>query len=102
MQVRHLLAASFLAVAAAGAMSQELDPSETLQARNIAARRVAQAPVQAQDTVTVATAVQADEAPVATARVTTVAKRHFNQIYAKRWLAGDKQPSRQVAVGHTD
>jgi len=101
MQVRHLLAASLLAVAAAGAMSQELDPSETLQAKNLAARRVAQPPVQATDTVAAAVA-QADPAPVATARVTTVAKRHFNQIYAKRWLAGDRQPSRQVAVGHAD
>jgi len=102
MQVRHLLAASFLAVAAAGAMSQELDPSETLQAKNLAARRVAQQPVQAQDSVAVATATPADAAPIATARVTTVAKRHFNQIYAKRWLAGDRQPSRQVAAGKAD
>ena len=37
MQVRQIVAAALLAVTAVGAMSQELDPSETLQARNIAA-----------------------------------------------------------------
>src|SRR6201995_4751534 len=41
MQVRQIVAAALLAVTAVGAMSQELDPSETLQARNIGA---AQAP----------------------------------------------------------
>jgi hypothetical protein len=41
MQVRHIVTAALLAVTAMGAMSQELDPSETLQAKTLAA---AQAP----------------------------------------------------------
>ena len=43
MQVRQVVAAALLAVTAVGAMSQELDPSETLQARNIAAAQAATA-----------------------------------------------------------
>lgn len=45
MQVRHVLIASVLAVSAAGAMSQEIDPGETLQGKSLAAQReqVAQA-----------------------------------------------------------
>jgi len=39
MQVRQVFAAALLAVTAVGAMSQELDPSETLQARNVAAQK---------------------------------------------------------------
>ena len=39
MQVRQILAASLLAVAAAGAMSQEIDPGETLQGKSLAAQR---------------------------------------------------------------
>ncbi len=37
MQVRQVFAAALLAVTAVGAMSQELDPSETLQAKSLAA-----------------------------------------------------------------
>ena len=43
MQVRQVVAAALLAITAVGAMSQELDPSETLQARNIAAAQAATA-----------------------------------------------------------
>ena len=43
MQVRQVVAAALLAVTAVGAMSQELDPSETLQAKNIAAAQAATA-----------------------------------------------------------
>ncbi|MFL6630514.1 MAG: hypothetical protein ACJ8IK_27780 [Burkholderiaceae bacterium] len=43
MQVRQIVAAALLAVTTVGAMSQELDPSETLQARNIAAAQAATA-----------------------------------------------------------
>ena len=43
MQVRQIVAAALLAVTAVGAMSQELDPSETLQAKNIAAAQAATA-----------------------------------------------------------
>ena len=38
MQVRQAIAAALLAVTAVGAMSQELDPSETLQARSLASQ----------------------------------------------------------------
>lgn len=41
MQVRQVVAAALLAITAVGAMSQELDPSETLQAKNIAAAQAA-------------------------------------------------------------
>jgi hypothetical protein len=40
MQVRQVIAAALLAATAVGAMSQELDPSETLQARSLAAQAV--------------------------------------------------------------
>jgi hypothetical protein len=43
MQVRQIAAAVLLAVTAVGAMSQELDPSETLQAKNLAAAQAATA-----------------------------------------------------------
>jgi len=43
MQVRQVVVAALLAVTAVGAMSQELDPGETLQARNIAAAQAATA-----------------------------------------------------------
>lgn len=39
MQVRQVLIASLLAVTAAGAMSQEIDPGETLQGKSLAAQR---------------------------------------------------------------
>jgi len=38
MQVRQVIAAALLAVTAVGAMAQELDPSETLQAKSLAAQ----------------------------------------------------------------
>ena len=37
MQVRQLIAAALLAATAAGAMAQEIDPSENLQGRSLAA-----------------------------------------------------------------
>ena len=49
MQVRQLLIASLLAVSAAGAMAQEIDRSDTLQGKSLAAQAEkaanAQAPV---------------------------------------------------------
>jgi hypothetical protein len=39
MQVRQVIAAALLAVTAVGAMSQEIDPSENLQGRSLAAAR---------------------------------------------------------------
>jgi hypothetical protein len=43
MQVRQIAAAALLAITAVGAMAQELDPSETLQAKNVAAAQAATA-----------------------------------------------------------
>ena len=43
MQVRQVVAAALLAITAVGAMAQEIDPSETLQARNLAAAKAAHA-----------------------------------------------------------
>jgi hypothetical protein len=40
MQVRQVITAALLAITAVGAMSQELDPSETLQAKTLAASKV--------------------------------------------------------------
>lgn len=49
MQVRQVLIASLLAVSAVGAMSQELDPSETLQGKSLAAQREQAAQARARD-----------------------------------------------------
>ena len=38
MQVRHILIASLLAASAAGAMAQEIDRSDTLQGKSLAAQ----------------------------------------------------------------
>ena len=43
MQVRQVIAAALLAVTAVGAMSQEIDPSENLQGRSLAAAAEAKA-----------------------------------------------------------
>ena len=53
MQVRHVLVASLLAITAVGAMSQELDPGETLQGRSLAAQRDQAAQARARDRETV-------------------------------------------------
>ena len=42
MQVRQVIAAALLAVTAVGAMSQELDPSDTLRARSLASQAAQQ------------------------------------------------------------
>jgi hypothetical protein len=43
MQVRQVIAAALLAVTAVGAMAQELDPSETLQGKSLAAQAASKA-----------------------------------------------------------
>ena len=43
MQVRQVIAAALLAVTAVGAMSQEIDPSENLQGKSLAAAQAANA-----------------------------------------------------------
>ncbi len=46
MQVRQILVASLLAITAVGAMSQEIDRSETLQAKSLAAQKAQANPAQ--------------------------------------------------------
>jgi hypothetical protein len=111
MQVRQVLIASLLAISAAAAMSQEIDPGETLQARSLASRqdraessvaatrasvvaqtREAQAPSQI-------TAVErAKGVPVAAAPNISWAKWHVTRPYGKSWLSGDRRHARDVVV----
>jgi len=105
MQVHKILIATLLAASAVGAMSQELDPGETLQAKNLAAPRLqfksptspALAPVVA--AVREAQPVVQAQAGVVAAPETSWAARHFTKAYSKRWLHGDRQASRPVVVG---
>lgn len=105
MQVHKILVATMLAAGAAGAMSQELDPGETLQAKNLAAPRLrftsAATPrlssviADVRDT---PPSVQA-AAGSAPAPATAWASRHGTRAYAQRWLHGDKRAARGAVVG---
>jgi len=113
MQVRQVLAAALLAVSAAGAMSQELDPSETLQAKNLAAQQ-AQAQARIARSREVASQVAKPDAkaeaksersgqtersqPVAPTKASWV-DRHARHTYAREWLKGDKRQPRPAAIG---
>jgi hypothetical protein len=94
MQVRQILVASVLALSAAAAMSQEIDASETLQGRSLAAQQAqAQAlQVPAGETVVVVAA-QAEETAVAKA------PHHLRatKTYSKTWLHGDRR-DRSIVV----
>ena len=111
MQVPQVLIASLLAIGAAGAMSQEIDPGETLQARSLASRqeralssvvtthatvvaRMRQAQAPAQSTA----GERAEEAPVAAAPKISWAKWHVTRPYGKSWLNGDRRHARNVVV----
>lgn len=106
MQVHKILIATLLAAGAAGAMSQELDPGETLQAKALAAPRLHIASARSRDLAPVVAAVRGAEAnePVQVAQVaapdTAWASRHFAGHYARHWLHGDKRPASAVVVGH--
>jgi len=106
MQVHKILVATLLAAGAFGAMSQELDPAETLQARNLAAPRLHVASPRSRGLAPVVAAVRStgSDAParldVAAAPDTSWASRHFKDRYARKWLRGDKRPATQVAAGH--
>jgi hypothetical protein len=108
MQVHKILVATVLAASALGAMSQELDPGETLQARNLAAPRLQFAPSASQRLAPVVAAVR-DAQPAVQARADAVAapdtswaSRHFTKAYAKRWLHGDRKAIRPVVVGEAN
>lgn len=111
MQVRHTLAASLLAVAAVGAMAQEIDPAETLQARNLAARPVSTASSEGPTRACVLAEVRAAEAsgqvkvgeladatPAVVAPKASWASRHATHPYARSWLHGDRKQARPMAV----
>jgi hypothetical protein len=111
MQVRHVLVASVLAAAAAGAMSQEIDRSETLQARNFATQPARAESSQGRTRESVVTETRqalasgqilvgerADGLPVDTSRDAAWAKHHFTQPYAKTWLRGDRHQPRYVVA----
>ncbi len=111
MQVRHILVASVLAVAAAGAMSQEIDRSETLQAKNFATQQARAESSQGRTRESVVAerrqavasgqiqvGERADGLSVDTSRDAARAKRHFTQPYAKTWLRGDKRQPRNVVA----
>jgi len=111
MQVRQVLIASLLAIGAAGAMSQEIDPGETLQAKSLAARQD-----RAESSATIARAIalaQTREAPAldhgtageraeVTPAVTTPkiswAKWRVTRPYGQSWLSGDRRHARNVVV----
>jgi len=105
MQVQKILIATLLAASAVGAMSQELDPGETLQAKNLAAPRLRLtsspsphlAPVIAE--VRGSQPVVQAQSGIGAAPDTAWASRHFTRAYSKRWLHGDKRATRSVVVG---
>lgn len=111
MQVRQVLIASILAATAVGAMSQEIDRSETLQARNLASQQVRGATTQARERASVVAeagnveasapikvAEQADTPAVAPVPNISWATRHATRPYAKTWLHGDRRQAHQVVV----
>ena len=77
MQVRQVVAAALLAITAVGAMSQELDPSETLQAKNIAAAQAAKS---------------------ARTRASVVAETHNLQADGELKTVGERADASAVAV----
>ena len=105
MQVRQILIASVLAATAIGAMSQEIDRGETLQARNLAAQPLK---VQSHGEAVVAEA-RATEAhgQITGERVATAdaapniswAKFRATKPYAKTWLHGDRKGHAVVVAG---
>jgi len=108
MQVHKILVATVLAASALGAMSQELDPGETLQAKTLAAPHLRFAPSASWRLAPVLAAVR-DTPPAVPARAdagaapdTAWATRHFTQAYAKRWLHGDRKATRPLVVGQAN
>jgi hypothetical protein len=108
MQVPKILIATLIAASAVGAMSQELDPGETLQAKNLAAPRLQSKAPTTPSLAPVAAAVRdvqpvvQAQAGVAAAPDTSWAARHFAKAYSKRWLHGDKPAVRAVVVGEAN
>ncbi len=114
MQVQKLLTAAVLALAAAGAMAQEIDRSETLQARSLTARQAqdefSQAQDQAQARESVAAQAREEQASrqakagepidVAPAGAPNIAwaKWHTKHPYGRSWLNGDRRQPWDLVV----
>jgi hypothetical protein len=111
MQVRHVLIASLLAIGAAGAMSQEIDPGETLQAKSLASRQertesslaTSRAAVVAQTREDqapgpIAAVERAEGVPVAAAPNISWAKWRVTRPYGRSWLSGDRRHARTIVV----
>jgi len=96
MQARQVLVASLLAVSAAGAMAQEIDRSETLQAKNLAAQTAPASAPQSTDQVVVVSQARGAEAAVAP-RAPWI-ERHARQAYAKAWLHGDRRQPQESTL----
>jgi len=93
MQVRQIITATVLAVAAAGAMAQEIDPGETLQARSLAARQAQVESSQARTHESVAA--QARESAEAQARESAALQARTSVATQAR----EEQASRQIKGG---
>ncbi len=112
MQVRQALVAALLAVTAVAAMSQEIDRSETLQAKNLAAQqaqkeaRIARSQeASSQPAKPDATpeakpqrAEQTDRSQTVPATKASWVGRHARHTYARQWLKGDKRQPRPAAI----
>lgn len=93
MQVRQILVASLLAAAAVGAMSQEIDPSETLQGKSLAAQQEKAA--QARDGATESAGAEAPATHVAAdSRHAQRKTRAHGRFDLTRW-----HPTHKAAVG---
>jgi hypothetical protein len=111
MQVRQILLASLLVATAVGAMSQEIDRSETLQAMNLAAQQARAQPQAGQTREAVVAEARAAEAsgqvnvgeradglPVDAAPNISWAKFRATKPYAKTWLHGDRKQTHTVVA----
>ncbi len=112
MQVRRVLVAALLAVTALGAMSQEIDRSETLQAKNLAAQqdqkeaRIARnqeassqpAKPDATPDAKPQRSERADRSQPIPSTKTSWADRHAKHTYAREWLKGDKRQPGPTAI----
>ncbi len=88
MQVRQILVASLLAIAAAGAMSQEIDRSETLQGKILAAQSEKAAAARESDGAQAPAARSAPDTKLAQAKT-----RSHGRLDLTRW-----HPARKAVV----
>jgi hypothetical protein len=99
MQVRQVLIATLLAASAVGAMSQEIDRSETLQARNLAAQQAQAQPLSRDSVAAESRAAEASD-PIAADATPNIswAKLRATKTYSKAWLHGDRKQTRTAVA----